>query len=279
MPTALAAVAVLVLCLGYLLPHVAKRRHQASMVPVEDRFSEAARLIEPASPAQPDQTESSKALLAPPTSARNRQMNRPPASPVRPVLPAGRPTPGAKVPAKTRPAQSPQVRAAKIRGAAAVGFLGLTLVTAILTFVGLPWFMPAVTLGCFGVVLVAGRRAAVANAKPAGARPQAKSIGQAGAVGLPDAVASKPANSYSSRPRQDSRPVLAQTQGRAQGQTQGRAVAQGQARTQGQGQVLGRRRPGMSGRIVAGQTTDFHLPEPLVITEVETGSVFSSVAD
>jgi len=30
---------------------------------------------------------------------------------------------------------------------------------------------------------------------------------------------------------------------------------------------------------VAGQTTDFHLPEPLVIAEVELGSVFSSHAD
>jgi len=42
--------------------------------------------------------------------------------------------------------------------------------------------------------------------------------------------------------------------------------------------VAGMRRPGVSGRIVAGKA-DFRLPEPLVISKVEMGSVFSSTED
>jgi len=139
---------------------------------------------------------------------------------------------------------------------AAISLLLLTVAGLVLLTRGLPWWVPLFTFGCLGGVLVTGRRAAVA-----------------GVQRLPDAKPVPAAEAE--RVVQDEPPVPATESARTQS-----AKATAQPLTKAQllrlpSRSAGARRPGISGRIVAGQT-DFQLPEPLVITEVELGSVFSS---
>jgi len=139
---------------------------------------------------------------------------------------------------------------------AAVSLLLLTVGGLVLLTKGLPW-VPLATFGCLGGVLVTGRRAAVAGAqRPAATKPEpiAAEPGRADQE-TSEVSKAEPAVTQSAKP--SARPLT-----KAQ-------LLKLPSRT------AGARRPGISGRIVAGQT-DFQLPEPLVIAEVELGSVFSS---
>jgi SWI/SNF-related matrix-associated actin-dependent regulator 1 of chromatin subfamily A len=78
------------LCLGYLLPHVSRRRSIDAELPVEDRFSTSARVIDP--PTEPTPAgRSSTALLAGTHVQRTATMQRPatsrPITPARPIKP------------------------------------------------------------------------------------------------------------------------------------------------------------------------------------------------
>ncbi|MDR2253837.1 MAG: hypothetical protein LBD97_08295, partial [Bifidobacteriaceae bacterium] len=89
-PAAITLIAVVTVSLGYLLPHLSRRRLSDAELPVEDRFSVRARLIERPTETTPTER-SSTALLAGTRVQRTGIMQRPatsqPIKPARPIPP------------------------------------------------------------------------------------------------------------------------------------------------------------------------------------------------
>jgi hypothetical protein len=192
-PAALAVLAVTVLCLGYLLPHVSRRRAIDAELPVEDRFSASARVIEP--PTVPASAgRSSTALLTGTRVQRTEIMQRPatsrPISPARPVRPttavaapktapkaapkaaprtasetARRDGPGLPSAVPLRLAQA-RARAARLRTSLLIAFCLLTACALVLWATAeLTHWAVVVCAALASSVLVAGRLAVVAEHK------------------------------------------------------------------------------------------------------------------
>ncbi|MDR2373149.1 MAG: hypothetical protein LBD77_03415 [Bifidobacteriaceae bacterium] len=275
-PAGLAIVPAAALCLGYLLPYVARQRARAWQVPLEDRFSANARVIEPAATAPQAEGSSSVPLLSGTNSKRTAPMHRPatsrPAKPVRPIQPAraGELEPAA---ARRRAAGRPQdsgperdpssadqraarTRAAAIRAGLAGSFALLTILAVVLAVTADLSAWAAVTCAALTTgVLVSGQRAARADARaraawdtaPTGARP-AGTVARGSAPGAAQSAAERPGAAGASSRRAPAARV-------ADGRRTGTGTRQAAARPQvgGSATAVGRPNPKASATAARGR--------------------------
>ncbi|MDR2113877.1 MAG: hypothetical protein LBO75_01205 [Bifidobacteriaceae bacterium] len=274
-PTALAVVAACVLCIGYLLPHVTRRRIRDAEVPLEDRFSARARVIDP--PNQPEPAgRSSAALLGGTSAQRTKLMQRPatsrPVKPAKPVCPdpvshetisthqSG--TPAAELAAPLSVSEL-RARAARIRASLALGFLLLTICAVILwATAGLNGWA-AVGCGTIALgVLAAGRRAVLLQQKADAQRAERGFGGTAQIEAEPMHDAAARAASVLKAP---------ETVGKRSATSETRPAAAAGAKTSGS--TNGRRPNIAKSNNGASRKRAYKLPRPLEITVVEAAPV------